>query len=162
MEDQLFTKTTYDANKELTVLACGVASSEDSETRSFFLRNCLQCFPTVALPMSDRAKGVERQQLRSCLDSQGVQRSRCLWHISRKNRKAAKVRYSDDEMRHQWNMVRSRKRYRAELLLSELTERNNELGGWARFREQHCWDAATGCVYVQQQRARQQRPGGGE
>ncbi len=55
---QLFAMTTYDANRELTLLAFGVASSEDAVTWHWFLRHCLECFPSVLSCQTER-KGLK-------------------------------------------------------------------------------------------------------
>ncbi len=99
--------TTYDANRELKILAFGVSISEDAVTLHLFLRQCPECFPSVSLLMSDGAKGVESRTVRSLLDSHGVQRARCAWHTIHKNLKTAKVGYKEEDMRLLWNVVGS-------------------------------------------------------
>ncbi len=56
LQGQLLTMTTYDANKELTVLAFGVASSEDSETWSCFAI-ASNVFPPLRCPCQTVLKG---------------------------------------------------------------------------------------------------------
>ncbi len=58
-QSHLFTMTTYDANRELTILAFGIASSEDAVSWHWFLRHCLECFFSASLLLSDGAKEVE-------------------------------------------------------------------------------------------------------
>ncbi len=142
VQGQLFLLTTYDANNAVTILAFGIAGSEDSDTWSWFLRNCLQCFPQITLLMSDGAEGVESHAVQLYLDSCGVERSRCAWHILQKNLKASNLRYKDEDVKELWMVVRSRTVERAEILLSKLSEHNNELTVWFRSRAEYC------CAYT--------------
>ncbi len=51
--------------------------------------------PLYSLLMSDGAKGLESESVKSLLDSYDVQRARCAWHIIHKNLKEAKVGYKE-------------------------------------------------------------------
>ncbi len=48
-QSQLFTMATNDANRELSILAFGLSSSEDAISLHWFVRHCLECFPSVSL-----------------------------------------------------------------------------------------------------------------
>lgn len=56
LQEQLFSMTTYDANKEVNILAFAVETSEDGDTWSWFLRNCFKFFLNVKIFISDDAK----------------------------------------------------------------------------------------------------------
>ncbi len=116
-QSKLFTMTTYDANRELAILAFGIASSEDAVTWHWFLRYCLECFPNVSLRISDGAKGVESQSVRSLLDSHRCAASLCARHIIHKNLKTAKVGCKDEDLTLLWKIVRSQTRDRSDALL---------------------------------------------
>ncbi len=55
---QIFTMTTYDANRELTLLAFRVVTNEEAVRWYWVLRHYLECFPSVSLLMADEPKGV--------------------------------------------------------------------------------------------------------
>lgn len=67
-QSELFSMTTYNANKELTSLAYGVTSGDGGGTWHFIIRNCLECFPSVTLLMSGVAKGLRSLPVKTILD----------------------------------------------------------------------------------------------